>query len=226
MSELHKPSIAILASGSGSTAETFIRATQDDRVEAEVGLVISDKKNAGVFERVKRLEREYGLDIQTASITRTDYPGGAEGRGITKEQSEAMAELITGESIGHVSMMGFMQVVRFALLEQFAWRAGEPIYEGYLDNTHPAILPQTADTYGVHASQRVLDLGLPFSAHTYHLVSEEVDGGPILCATPVPVMPGDTSQTLFERVQLIEKAVLPIAIDRFLKEQAAYYADS
>jgi phosphoribosylglycinamide formyltransferase-1 len=108
--------------------------------------------------------------------------------------------------------MGYMLVVRGDLLEQ---------YSGKIINTHPGVLPKTADTMGIGASQKVLDLGLEASAHTVHLVDEGIDTGRILCSTPVDVEPGETSERLFEKIQIVEKAVLPLVIDRFLKEQAA-----
>lgn len=226
MRELHKPTIAILASGSGTTAEAVIHATQDGRLDAEVGLIISDVAYAGVFDKVKRLNKQHGLDIAGAAFPRDIFRKGSEGRGITREQSELMAARITEEGIGHVSLMGFMQVVRFDLLDEFGWTPGDPLEKGNMDNTHPSILPQTADTYGPHASQRVLDLGLEFSAHTYHLIAGGVDTGAVLCSTPVKVEPGDTKEELFARVQVVEKAVLPLAVDKFLKQKAAFLGNS
>lgn len=226
MNRLHKPNVAILASGEGTTAEAVIHATQDGRLDAEIGVVIGDIQSAGVFERVRQLNKMYNLDIRTLAFPKEVFWQGAEGRGITKAQSEAMAGAILREGIGHVSLMGFMQVVRFDLLDEFGWKLGDPPENGKMDNTHPSILPQTADTYGPKASQRVLDLGLLFSAHSYHLVTEGVDTGPVLCSTPVKVELGDTKEDLFARVQLIEKAVLPLAMDRFLKQKAAFHGNS
>ena len=83
MTELHKPTIAILASGSGSTAEAFIHATQDGRVDSEVGLVVCNNppEKAGIFARVQRLNDLYGLDIETVEISGKTHPDGNVGRG-------------------------------------------------------------------------------------------------------------------------------------------------
>jgi phosphoribosylglycinamide formyltransferase-1 len=86
-------------------------------------------------------------------------------------------------------------------------------------NTHPGILPATADTYGIHTQEKVLELGLIKTAHTVHAVAAGIDAGPIFTEHEVPVFPGEAPQKLFDRVQRVEKAFLPIDIDRFLKEQ-------
>ncbi len=139
MREKHAPTIVVLASGSGSTVEAFIRATQTGRVAAAVGLVICSNppEKAGVYSRIKRLNEQYG----------------------------------------------------------------------------------------VHTSERVLELGLPFSMHTVHVVAAGVDRGLKIAEHPVQVLPGDTAQDLFSRVQTVEKDMLPIALAAFLNEQRAFNGD-
>jgi phosphoribosylglycinamide formyltransferase-1 len=91
-----------------------------------------------------------------------------------------------------------------------------------MSNSHPGPIPETADTFGAHTSQRVIDLGLLASKHTAHLVASGVDTGPVIKETEVPYWPGDADTSLFSRVQATEKRELPIALNQFLKGQQEY----
>lgn len=222
MSERHVPKVAIMVSGSGSTAEAFIHATQDGRVDAEVGLIVCNNppEKAAVYQRVVALNDRYGLQIETRHISGETHPKGSQGRGQTLAESEAIAELLIKGRFDHVAMMGYMRIVRGALLEEYGWKPEfSSIYQARMTNTHPGPLPETRDTYGIHASKRVLDLGLVASTHTFHLVAAGVDEGPILAEHPVEVAAGDSPESLFERVQTVEKAALPYALGKFLQDQ-------
>ncbi|HVX48088.1 MAG TPA: formyltransferase family protein [Candidatus Saccharimonadales bacterium] len=226
MSELHKSRVAILASGSGTTAEAFVDATQDGRVDAEVGMVICNKPpdQAGIYERIGNLNKLYGLDIETAYISRQTYPDGRANRGQTLEESAAICRKIADGGYDHVALMGYMIIIRGDLMDEYGYHPDEhtSIYQARMSNTHPGPLPETEDTYGLNASAKVLELGMPFSRHTFHLVSPGVDRGPVLDQHSVEVRPGDTPETLFERVQRMEKRKLPLDIDGFLEAQRAY----
>lgn len=225
MSKQEKPRVAILASGGGSTAEAFIEATQDGRVDAEVGLVICNNspEKAGVYERVAKLNRRFGLDIMTRQISGRTHPGGAVERGQTDEESAAICEAVSKQGVGLVALMGYMKMVRGELVEEYGFLPHfSSIYEARMLNTHPGPLPETEDTFGIHTSERVLELGMHQSRHTVHVVASGIDRGPIVAEHPVDVYSDDTPQDLFDRVQRIEKALLPFAIQDFLLEQEAY----
>ncbi len=225
MSERHNPSITILASGSGSTAEAFIHATQDGRVAAEVGLVICNNppEKVGIYARIERLNEQYGLDIEAAEVSGRTHPDGKVGRGQTLSESAAICERINQGKFAHVALMGYMKMLRGELIEEYGWLPHfRSIYEARISNTHPGPLPETEDTYGIHTSERVLELGLPASKHTVHLVASGIDLGPKIAEHPVEVLPDDTPQDLFDRVQIVEKAALPYALGKFLQEQEAY----
>lgn len=81
MSERNKPGIAVLASGAGSTVEAFIHASEAGFVDAEVGLVVSNNSSAGVCRRIERLNKQYGLDIQTMHASGITHPNGAGEKG-------------------------------------------------------------------------------------------------------------------------------------------------
>ena len=198
-----RPKIALLASGGGTTAESIVHATQSGILRAEVGLVVTNNVAAGVIGRIARLNTQYDLKIPVEHISGKTHPGdpGMAGEQ-TLEESEAIARLCRGFSL--VSLVGYMKKVRGPLLTQ------------KLVNTHPGPLPETAGTYGIHAQERVLELGLSHSAQTLHLVDNDYDHGRILMAHAVPVMPDDTPETLFDAVQGTEKAHLAADLNMYL----------
>ncbi len=229
MAEYSRPGIAVLASGSGSTMEAFVHASQDGIVDAEIHVVISDKPCEGSFERVNRLNKLYGLEIRAVEANRMLYPGGEQERGQTLEESEVICRVISDAQCSLVVLMGYMRIVapEGDLMKEYGWHpdysmmetdnSPHGILEARMLNTHPGILPETTDTYGIHTQSRVLELGLDTTAHTVHAVSAGVDKGPIFTEHEVPVFSDDDPQTLFDRVQRIEKAYLPIDIDKFIK---------
>jgi len=219
----HNPRVAILASGGGSTAEAFIHATQDHTVDADVGLVVCNNtpEKAGIYERVKGLNRRYGLDIPVLRISGVTHPGGSGEKGEqTLEESEAIAKAISSEGCAFVSLMGYMKKVRGALLDEYGWHPW--MYSSVnarMINTHPGPLPETEGLFGIHVQERVLETGLGYSAHTVHMVSAEYDAGRVIEVTTVPTQDGDTPQTLFDRVQEVEKEMLPLVIRNCLFER-------
>jgi phosphoribosylglycinamide formyltransferase 1 len=234
VSELHKPKVAILASGEGTTAEAFILGTLFGGIDLEVPLVISDKQHPGVFSRVTALNKIHGFDIDKSYIGPKKYPnrrGEVAVRGMTLWQSEEMCKAVAEHDIDHVALMGFMQVVRGDLLQEYGYLPEyDSIYQARMSNTHPGPLPLTAGTFGVHASEKVLEEVAngrrKHSAHTVHLVSAGVDGGPVIARNRVDVEPDDTPETLFRRVQAKEKRRLPLDILKFLTGQAEYLGNS
>ena len=108
--------------------------------------------------------------------------------------------------------------MRGSVMDEFGYIPGKhhSTYEARMINTHPGPLPETIDEYGVHASQKVLDLGLTVSRHTVHVVAPRVDEGPVFVEHEIPIYPDDTAESLNQRTQLVEKATIPYAIDSFI----------
>lgn len=119
--------------------------------------------------------------------------------------------------------LGYMQILRGKVMEELGWNPDmtNPL-EAKIINTHPGILPATKDTHGSDTSQRVLDLRLSHTAHTVHVVAPGVDEGPKLYEHLVPVKDDDTAETLFGRVQIAEKAAMPLIISAFLRQQKLF----
>lgn len=221
-----RPGIAILASGSGTTAEAFIHATYTGAVDAEVQLVIASKPDAGIFNKIKRLNMRYDSDIQALHISNLTHPDrpGRQGEQ-TLAESAAIRDEIAKRNIALVALMGYMKKVRGPLLEDYGSLPDHKlIFEARMVNTHPGPLPETRGLAGIGAQKKVLELGLDHSAQTLHVVTEEYDAGAIYAERRVPVIPGDTAESLFEAVQATEKAYLPSDIGSFLVAQQKYRA--
>lgn len=224
-----KPRIAILASGGGTTAEAFIRAGQRGDINVAVGLVIVSREEAGIFQRIKDLNAEFGLHIECVLINGQTHPaalGEHVGRGDqTSAEEAAILAAILGGSYDLVALMGYMKRVGPNLVEAFGWRPEyTSAFQSRMVNTHPGLLPDTKAFYGQHIQQYVLDHRLPYSGQTLHIVSEKYDDGPIISEHKVPVEPGDTAESLFARVQAVEKQFLPKDIEDFVTARQAYAA--
>ncbi|HUY85381.1 MAG TPA: formyltransferase family protein [Candidatus Dormibacteraeota bacterium] len=226
-----KPRIAILASGGGTTAEAFIRAGQNGLITAQVGLVICSRQDAGIFDRVKNLNAEYGLNIECVLINHKTHPaavGEHVGRGEqTAGEEAAILAAVLGGNYDLIALMGYMKRIGPALIEAFGWVPEySSMFQARMVNTHPGLLPDTKGFYGLHIQEYVLDRHLPYGGQTLHVVSAEYDDGPIIAEHKVPVEPGDTAEELFARVQAVEKHWVPLDIEDFIKARQAYLASS
>jgi phosphoribosylglycinamide formyltransferase-1 len=221
------PRIAILASGGGTTAEAFIRAGQKGHINVDVGLVIVSRKDAGIFQRIEDLNAEYDLHIDCVLINHKTHPADPTehvGRGEqTAGEEAAILAALLGGSFDLVANMGYMKLIGPHIVEAFGWLPTyTSVFQARLINTHPGLLPDTKAMYGMAIQQYVLDHHLPYAGQTLHLVSEEYDAGPIIAEHKVPVEPGDTAESLFERVQAVEKKFLPGDIESFIQARQAY----
>lgn len=191
--------IVILISGSGSNMAAMVNTAQREdwsaKYGARVAAVISNKANAKglVF------AREHGIATQVL-----DHKAFA-----TREAfDEALAALIdqynTPGQPALVVLAGFMRILTPGFVARF---------EGRLTNIHPSLLPAFP---GLHTHQRALDAGCKFAGATVHLVTAELDHGPILEQAVVPVLPGDTESTLAARVLTQEHIIYPRAIANLL----------
>jgi phosphoribosylglycinamide formyltransferase 1 len=138
--------------------------------------------------------------VHISGLTHPGKPG--EKGEQTLEESDAITKLCEGFDL--VALLGYMKKVRGSLLDLA------------VVNTHPGPLPETAGLHGIHIQERVLELGLTHSAQTLHYVVGEYDSGKIIAAHPVPVVPGESAESLFDAVQVTEKAHLPVDLDMLL----------
>jgi phosphoribosylglycinamide formyltransferase 1 len=117
-----------------------------------------------------------------------------------EERDEAMGEWMEEHGVQLVVCAGYMHLLRKQFLDRFA---------GNIVNTHSAPLP---DFPGAHPIEDVLAAGVTESAATVHYVDEGIDTGPVIVAEPVPVLEGDTVETLRARVQAVEHRLLPAVV--------------
>ena len=191
--------IVILISGGGSNMAAIVKTAQRElwreKLGARVAAVISNKASAAglVFAREQGLATEV-LDHRSF-VSRGEF-------------DQALAKLIDRyDEPGQpalVALAGFMRI----LTPEFVAR-----YAGRLLNIHPSLLPAFA---GLHTHQRALEAGCKFAGATVHQVTAELDHGPILAQAVVPVMEGDTPDTLAARVLTQEHLIYPQAIATLL----------
>lgn len=218
--------IAILASGSGTTTETFIETTAKNEVGGEVVLIIANNRNAGVFERIRKLNKKYGTEIKTVHISKKSYPP-EKGEDVeygrqTKAEERAILQALDEAKVDLVLLLGYMKLIGKSIVDKYGWREDyQSIYQGRMINTHPGLLPATKGLYGIHVQEKVLESGTE-AGHCLFIVDSEYDDGPVVSRHKVPIMASDTPDVLFERVKESEKTHLPDDINNFIVEQKKY----
>jgi phosphoribosylglycinamide formyltransferase-1 len=179
--------LGILISGRGSNLQSIVAATREGRLAARVGIVISDRAEAAGLARA----REAGIDAR--SMDPRDYAGRA-------VYDRAIADVLCEHQVDLVCLAGFMRLVGSALLDAFPHR---------VLNIHPSLLPAFP---GLDAQRRALEHGVRVTGATVHLVTAELDNGPIVLQSAVPVLDRDTVDTLSARILIEEHRIYPEAI--------------
>ena len=187
--------IVILISGSGSNMAAIVRAAQRDRWEqrygARIAVVISNKADA------KGLQWAAGQGIATAVL---DHKAYASREDFDTALMQAIDHYATPASLPLVVLAGFMRILTPGFVAHYA---------GRLVNVHPSLLPAFA---GLNTHARAIAAGCKFAGATVHLVTAELDHGPILAQAVVPVLAGDTADSLAQRVLSQEHRIYPEAI--------------
>lgn len=173
-------------SGRGSNLEAIINAARDGRIRAEVVLVISNREKAPALEKA----RNAGVPALFISSKDPDY-------------EEKMARALEDARVDLICLAGFMRILSPAFVQRFA---------GRIMNIHPALLPSFP---GLNAQEQAIQRGVKISGVTVHFVDEQVDHGPIILQVAVPVLEGDTAETLAARILREEHRLYPEAIRLF-----------
>ena len=185
-----KENLGILCSGRGSNLQSIIENIDNGNINAEIKIVLTDKPNAMALNRAK------DAGIKAVCVNRKEFE--------TREAfEEALIKELKAANVTLVILAGFMR-----LLSPLFVRA----YEGRIMNIHPALLPSFQ---GAHAHRDVLAYGVKVSGCTVHFVDEGMDSGPIILQEAVPVLDGDTEETLAARVLKVEHRIYPEAIRLF-----------
>ena len=224
---MRSPRIAILASGSGTTAETFIKSVAERKVEGTVVLLMCNNPEATVFDKVKRLQEEFDLDITAKHIGKSNFPPSANEEVPYGHQTAAEEKAILDElkkmKIDLVLLLGYMKLIGPTIVDQYGWKAEyESVYQAKMINTHPGLLPATKGLFGLHVQEKVLKDGSKSAGHCMFMVDSHYDDGPVISEHIVQVVPGESPEDLFERVKASEKANLADDLNRFILEQAEY----
>jgi phosphoribosylglycinamide formyltransferase 1 len=188
--------IAVLASGAGTNLQALL---DDPHVGPCISLVVSDKANAGALGRARQ------RGIKAVSLEPAQYP--------TREGHDRhLAALLEEEAIEFVLLAGYMRILGPAVVRAFQDR---------ILNVHPSLLPAFP---GGHAIRDALEWGAKVTGCTIHLVDEEVDHGPIVLQEPLPILSGDTEDSLHDRIQQVEHRLYPRAA-RLLVEGRLKFED-
>ncbi len=184
--------IGVLASGNGSNLQAIIDRIENGELTAKIACVISNNAGAFALERARR----YG--IPALHLDHRLFPGRA-------GYDAALLEALREYEVELVALAGFMRIITPVLIDA---------YPHAIMNIHPALLPAFP---GLHAQKQALDYGVKISGCTVHFVDPGTDTGPVIIQSAVPVLEGDTEETLSARIQVEEHRVYPKAIGLFAK---------
>ena len=185
------PSLGILISGRGSNLQSIIDAIAAGRLRARVAVVISNRAGA------QGLERATAAGIETLVLSHRDYPS-------RESYDLAVVAELRSRSVELVCLAGFMRLLSPTFIAAFPQA---------ILNVHPSLLPAFP---GVDAQRQALEYGVTVSGATVHLVTPELDAGPIVRQAAVPVLPDDSVETLAARILEQEHRIYPEAIAEVL----------
>src|SRR2546430_12752894 len=181
--------VGVLASGSG----TILRAILDRKLP--VAVVVADR-SCGALD----IGRGAGVPVEV--LERTDCSKSFDRVAYT----DRVVAALQAHDVDLVAIAGFGTILSPSFVEAFGAHAV---------NTHPALLPAFK---GWHAVRDALAAGVKVTGCTVHVMTEDMDEGPILAQEAVPVLPDDTEATLHERIKEVERRLLPATIRRFAEE--------
>jgi phosphoribosylglycinamide formyltransferase-1 len=175
--------IVVLLSGSGTTLQSII----DSDLPATLSAVISNKADA------LGLRRAQDASIPTHLLDHTAYA--------SREDFDADLQSLIDQYEPHlVVLAGFMRILSDSFVNHFG---------GKLINIHPSLLPKYK---GMHTHQRVMEDGEPLHGSSVHFVNSELDGGPVVLQARLPILSGDSPESLELRIKTKERLIYPTAI--------------
>jgi len=194
--DMRRVRTGILISGRGTNMAALIEATKAPDYPAEIVLVISNVEGAGGL----AVAESNGIKVLT--IKHRDFA--------TREAFEAILDIaLTGAGVELICLAGFMRILSGSFIER---------WQGHLLNIHPSLLPQFR---GLHTHEQALSAGVKTHGCTVHYVVPELDAGPIIAQSTVPVFDGDTADTLASRVLAEEIKLYPSSLAKIAKSLSA-----
>ena len=189
--------IVILISGRGSNMEAIVRQCELERWPAQVVAVIANRPQAAGL----RFAHAHG--IATVVVDHQAFAS-------RDAFDAALAETIDAQRADLVLLAGFMRILGAGFVRR---------YEGRMLNIHPSLLPAFP---GLHTHRRALEAGCKVSGATVHFVTPDLDHGPIVLQSIVPVLPGDTEAALAARVLATEHRIYPLAVSWLVRGQLRF----
>jgi len=187
------PRLAVLGSGKGSNFVALQEAILAGKLDSQIVIVVSDMPDATILTRAAA----FGLPTATLPPSPFRTKLGPEGE-------IALVELLQKHAVEWVILAGYMRVVKEPLLGAFP---------GRIINIHPSLLPAFK---GLRAWEQALVAGVPETGCSVHFVNRDVDAGEIIAQQRVPVLAGDTPETLHARIQVAEHELYPEALAKVL----------
>jgi phosphoribosylglycinamide formyltransferase-1 len=188
--------LGILGSGKGSNYRAIQEAILREKLPARTRIVISDVETAGILD----LARSYGVRAEFV-------PPGRFRTKLEPEAEQRIADLLKESAVDLVLLAGYMRMVKSPLLDAFP---------GRIINIHPSLLPAFP---GLEAWKQALAAGVPETGCTVHYVDPGMDTGPIIAQSHVPILPGDTPDSLHARIQAAEHTLYPDVVRRIAAEK-------
>ena len=189
---MKKLALGILGSGKGSNCRAILEQISAGKLAAEARLVISDVFDAGILD----IAREFG-------VPNAYLPPGKFRTRLEPAVEMQLVGLLRDAGVELVVLAGYMRVLKEPMLTAFPRR---------IINLHPSLLPKFP---GVEAWKQALEAGEKMTGCTVHYVDAGIDSGEIIAQRKVPVLPGDTAESLHARIQIAERALYPEVIAQF-----------
>ena len=188
------PRLGVLISGRGSNLKALIDAIDDGRLDATIAVVLSNKADAPGLDHARL------AGIATVVLSHQAFAS-------REEYDRAVVQELKGRRVGLVCLAGFMRLLSPLFVDAFPDR---------ILNIHPSLLPNYP---GLHPQQQALDDHATVSGATVHIVNKDLDAGPVVLQREVPVIPGDTADTLAARILAVEHRLYPDAVRLVLERR-------
>ena len=188
------PALAVLVSGRGSNLDAIFRAIELGELHARVALVISSRADAPALD----IARQHGA--ATVVITPRSFASRA-------EAGSAIIAALQDAQVGAVALAGYKPILDASVIDA---------YPNMILNVHPSLLPAFAGGMAPKPQMDALAAGVKVSGCTVHIVTADVDAGPIVAQATVPVLDDDTVESLSARILAEEHRLLPQALEWLL----------
>jgi phosphoribosylglycinamide formyltransferase-1 len=189
---MKKLALGILGSGAGSNCRAILEEIRTGRLEAEARLIVADVFAAGILD----IAREFG-------VPNVYLPPGKFRTRLEPNVEMELVRLLQEAGVELVVLAGFMRVLKEPMLAAFPRR---------MINIHPSLLPKFP---GTASWKQALEAGEKITGCSVHYVDAGIDSGEIIAQRKVPVLPGDTAESLHARIQIAEHALYPEVIAQF-----------